>query len=88
MPRSMFSADGTKLHSSAKSALMDILEKPHVRALTGARDSRCPMKASTIDRMAEVQALEKLNWIKNYSHLTTLLHKYSHTDELRLIFNR
>ena len=37
------------------------------RALTETADAL--MKASTIDRMADVQALEKLDWIKNYSQL-------------------
>ena len=102
VPRSMFAADGTMFHCSTKSALMDILEKLPDRStasnmeqddsvLTETADA--PMKVSIVDGMAEVQAIEKPDWIKNCSHLADhftaqIFEKYSHTNELRLIFDR
>lgn len=50
-------------------------------------------KASIIDAMAEVQGLEKPDWIKNCSHLACcftaqIFQKCSDSDEMRLIFDR
>ena len=99
VPRSMFAADGTMLHSSAKSALMDILEKLPDRSIEQdertdeVADTGAQMKVSIVNGMAEVQALDKPDWIKIWSHLAdhftaSIFEKYLDTDELRLIFDR
>lgn len=90
------------LHCFSKSTLMDILEKMDTRRNTdGNNDEDLPVltgrtatwKVSIIDAMAEVQALEKREWIKNCSHLADhftaqIFEKYSGSDELQLICNR
>ena len=96
----MFAADGTMLHCFANSALMDILEKLHDRCIEQDErndemaDTRVQMKVSIVDDgMAEVQALDKPDWIKACSHLAdhftaSIFEKYRDTDELRLTFDR
>ena len=99
VPRSMFSADGTMLHCSSKSDLMDILEKlperPAAQDETGEMmvDAGMQMKVSIVDGMAELQALDKPDWVKTCcqfaDHFTaTLFTKYRSSNELRLIFDR
>ena len=49
------------------------------------------IKVSIVDGMAEVQALEKPDWIKTYSNLAghftaTIFDKYRDADEIRPIF--
>lgn len=51
------------------------------------------IKVSIVDGMAEVQALEKPDWIKTCSDLAnhftaTIFDKYRYADEIRLIFDR
>ena len=51
------------------------------------------IKVSIVDGMAEVQALEKPDWIKKCSDLAdhfnmTIFHKYRDADEVRVIFDR
>lgn len=51
------------------------------------------IKVSIVDGMAEVQALEKPDWIKTCSDLAnhftvTIFDKYKEADEIRLIFDR
>ena len=100
VPRSMFAADGNMLHCSAKSALMSILEKlPSDRSVEQAEptdqlaNADGQIKVSIVDGMAEVQALEKPDWIKTCSDLAdhftvTIFHKYRDADEVRVIFDR
>lgn len=98
VPRSMFAADGTMLHCSSKSVLMDILEKMDggntVQTVQAPTEmAAMQMKVSIIDAMAEVQALDKPDWIKNCSHLADyftarIFEKYNSSNELRLIFDR
>lgn len=100
VPRSMFAADGKMLHCSAKSALMGILEKlPNDRSVEQAEPTNqfanadVQIKVSIVDGMAEVQSLEKPDWIKTCSDLAdhftaTIFEKYQDADEIRLIFDR
>ena len=51
------------------------------------------IKVSIVDGMAEVQALEKQDWIKTCSDLAdhftaTIFHNYWDADEVRVIFDR
>ena len=79
MPRSKFAVDGIMLYGSSKSTLMGILE-----SLDTGRNFfilklirmqvRTGIKAYTEGRYCRlsgwrVQALKKLDWIKNFSHL-------------------
>lgn len=102
VPRSMFSADGTMLHCSSKSTLMNILVKMDLRRNTeGITEEVLPVvtgmaatqKVSIVDAMAEVQTLDKPAWIKICSQLAEhftiyFFEKYNDCDELRLIFDR
>ena len=73
VPRSFFSADGSMLHYSSKSALLAIPEKlisetnDHSNGTTGMPAPQ--MKVTILDGMAELQSLDKLYWIKNSSRL-------------------
>lgn len=95
VPRSMFAADGTMLHCTSKSSLMGILEKLDDKR-DGGTEQEVPaaqMKVSIVDAMAEVQALDKPEWVKSCfqlaDHFTShILEKYGRSDELRLIFDR
>ena len=68
VPRPLFAADGTLLHCSRKSALMDLLEKLRVDAHedndTGVNYNdqlkEVQMRVSVVDAMAEVKCLD---WI-------------------------
>ena len=102
VPRSMFAADGTMLHCSSKNTLMNILEKIDPRRNTeGSTEEVLPVvtgmaatqKVSIVDAMAEVQALDKPDWIKSCSQLAEhftmyVFENYNDCDELRLIFDR
>ena len=98
VPRSMFAADGNMLHCSAKSALMSILEKlPSDRPVEQAEPTDQLVNAGgqikVVDGMAEVQALEKPDWIKTCSDLAdhftvTIFLKYREADEVCVIFDR
>ena len=51
------------------------------------------IKVSIVDGMAEVQSLEKPDWIKTCSDLAdhftvTIFHKYREAEEVRVIFDR
>ena len=79
MPRSMFAADGTmpRCSSTCKSALMNILEKLLVdlnegnctKVTQNEQNREQKMRVSVVDAMAEVQSLDKPEWIRNCSHL-------------------
>ena len=98
VPRSMFAAN--MLHCSAKSALMSILGKlSNDRSVELAEPTNqfanadVQIKVSIVDGMAEVQSLEKPDWIKTCSDLAdhftaTLFEKYQDAGEIRLIFDR
>ena len=102
VPTSMFSPDGSMLHCSCKSDLMAILEKlDGTRTGSNAEGYEIPppertatrMKVSIVDGMAEVQALDKPSWVKNFLQLaehfsTRIVAKYDESDEVRLIFDR
>ena len=86
----MFAADGTMLHCSLKSTLMNILEKMEPRRnTTGSTKEVLPVvtgmaatqKVSIVDAMAKIQALDKRNWIKNLT-IHHFLAKYNDCDEL------
>ena len=96
VPRSMFAADGSMLHCSSKSVLMNILEKlnstPPAENTVSQNSSRLQQppvqkKVCIIDGMAEVQALDKPGTIKYCSDFSDhfvvhLFDKYSEHDEL------
>ncbi|KAK3708724.1 hypothetical protein QZH41_004431 [Actinostola sp. cb2023] len=101
VPRSMFAADGTMLRCSCKSALMNILEKLPVNAnddnsssvTQNAESVEERMRVSILDAMAEVQSLDKPEWIRNCSQLadhftSRIFGKHSESEEIRLVFDR
>ena len=99
VPRSLFAADGTMLRCSRKSALMPILEKLPSAASNGEGINSTPvptgsqMKVIIIDGMAELQCLDKPEWIHNCVQLAqhfidTLEQKYGRINEKRVIFDR
>ena len=73
VPRSLFSADGSMLHYSSKSAMLAIPDKlvsetnDHNNGTTGL--SAPQMKVTILDSMAELQSLDKPYWIRNSSRL-------------------
>ena len=101
VPKSMFAADGSMLHCTSKSSLMRILEKLDDKRHTSnnsendtfLEEETGQKKVSIVDGMAEVQALDKPEWIKSCSHLADhftahIFVKYNDSDEVRLIFDR
>ena len=101
VPRSVFAADGSMLRCSAKSALMAILEKLPSRSAdqrsisdgTTTNAAQSHLKVIIIDGMAELQCLDKPEWVKNCEQLAihfvdTIEQKYGRKDEIRLIFDR
>ena len=99
VPRSMFATDGEMLHCPAKSVLMSILEKlpaktDDCRAVSQDATSQGErMQVCIIDAMAEVQSLDKPDWIKSCSQLADhfacrIFENYGDNDEIRLIFDR
>ena len=99
VPRSLFAPDGTMLHCSCKSALMHILEKltgessSEVTRQTSSPNAEVQFKVAIVDGMAEIQSLDKPEWIKTCKHLAEhfnnrLFSKYDENQEIRLIFDR
>ena len=100
IPRSLFAPDGSMLHCSSKSALMTISEKLPSRSpdqrgsdSTTTRTIEPHLKVIIIDGMAELQCLDKPDWVKNCAQLAehfvaTIEQKYGWRDEVRLIFDR
>ncbi|CAH3164811.1 unnamed protein product, partial [Porites lobata] len=87
VPRSLFARDGTMLHCSCKSALMHILEKAGGPS-TNTQEITAGFKVAIVDGMAEVQSLDKPEWIKNCrdlaEHFTNrLLVKYDVPSSLK-----
>ena len=75
----MFATDGEMLHCPAKSVLMSILEKlpaktDDCRAVSQDATSQGErMQVCIVDAMAEVQSLDKPDWIKSCSQLAASL---------------
>ena len=77
VPRSMFAVDGTMLHCSSKNTSVNILEKMDPRRNTERSNEEvltvitgmAATQVSIVDTMAEVQALDKPDWIKSCSQL-------------------
>lgn len=73
VPRSLFAADGTMLHCSSKSNLINILEKlndnRNNRRVENERSSEDQVKVIIVDGMADVQSLDRPEWIRNYAQL-------------------
>lgn len=71
VPRLLFAADGTMLHYSSKSNLMNILEKlndrGNNRSIVSPNEDQ--VKVAIVDGMAEVQLLNKPELIRNCSQL-------------------
>ena len=99
VPRFMFAADGEMLHCPAKSVLMSLLEKlpankDECRTAGQDADSQGErMRVSVIDAMAEVQSLDKPEWIRGCSHLADhftyrIFERYGDSDKTLLIFDR
>ena len=96
VPRSLFASDGSMLHCSTKSALMNAIEK-HVnrKNSTTAEYRVAPSmqgKVSIVDGMAELQSLDKPTWITTCSQLAEhymnqLLGKCSESDEIYVVFD-
>ena len=90
-----------QLMEQCKSALMNILEKLLVdlnegngtKVTQNEQNREQKMRVSVVDAMAEVQSLDKPEWIRNCSHLTErftsrIFEKYSDSEELCLVYDR
>ena len=99
MTRSMFAVDGTMLHCSSKSTSVNILEKMDPRRNTErflrntVVTGMAATQVSIVDTMAEVQALDKPDWIKSCSQLAEhstryVFENYNDCNVLSLIFDR
>ena len=100
VPRSMFAPGGSMLHCSSKSALIAMLEKllprsPDQRGSDSTTtDTVGPhLKVIVIDGKAELQCLDKPDWVRNCAQLAehfaaTIEQKYGRRDEGILIFDR
>ena len=90
VPRLLFAADGTMLYCSAKSKLMDILEKMSSAETSDVAppDILQPNKCVTIiHTMDDVQSMDKPSWIKTCKDLSAhfiafIQRKYDEYDEL------
>ena len=75
VPRSLFAPDGTMLQCSCKSAIMHILEKfkgdsnSGVTSETSTKNTDVQVKVAIVDAMADVQSLDKPDWIKTCKDL-------------------
>ena len=92
VPRSLFVSDGTMMHCSCKSTLMHILEKQSGGSSTSSVVST-DVTVPIVDGMAEVQSLDKPDWINTCKDLAEhfiarLFIKYNNTQHIRLIFDR
>ena len=78
---------------------MHILEKltgessSEVTRQTSSPNAEVQFKVAIVDGMAEIQSLDKLEWIKTCKHLAEhfnnrLFSKYDENQEIRLIFDR
>ena len=83
VPRSLFAADGTMLHCSAKSKLMDILEK-----MSSAETS--DVTPPDILQPNKCVAMDKPSWIKTCKDLSDhyIAFKQRKCDELHIVFDK
>lgn len=94
VPRALFSADGTLLHTTSKSDLMGILEGLKKNATQDeAIISDEVRRVAIVDGMADLQALTKPEWINTCSDIAIHfadLHwrKYADYNEVHLVFDR
>ena len=82
VPRSLFASDGCL----RKSTLMHILEKQSGESSMisiGSSD----VTVAIVDGMAEVQSLDKPDWIKTCKDFARLFIKYNNTQQICLIFD-
>ena len=73
MPRLLFAADETMLYCSAKSKLMDILEKMSNAETSDVAPPDIPQPSkyvTIIDTMADVHSMGKPSWIKTCKDLS------------------
>ena len=90
VPRLLFAADDTMLYCSAKSKLMDKLEKNLSAETSDVAPPDIPQpnkRVSIIHTMAEVQSMDKPSWIKTCKDLSAhffafIQRKYDEHDEL------
>ena len=92
VPRSLFAGDKTMMHCSCKSMLMHIFEEQRAELSTSSIGSG-DVKVAIVDGMADVQSLDKPDWIKTCKDLaehfiTRVFVKYHKTQQIRLIFYR
>ena len=94
VPRSLFASDGSMLHCSTKSALMNAIEKPVNPENSTTECQVAPSmqgKVSIVDGMAD--KLDKPTCITTCSQLAQhymkqLLQKRSESDEIHVVFDR
>ena len=75
VPIPLFVADGTMLYCSAKSKLMDILEKISSSETSDVAPPDIPQPnkcIAVIDTIADVQSMDKPSWIKMCKDLSAL----------------
>ena len=92
VPRSLFAVLGTMLHRSSESNLMNIQEKLNNNRRV-ASPNEDQVQVAIVDGMAEVQSLDKPEWIKNCAQLAEhfsnrVLPTYTGRNEVRLIVDR
>jgi len=92
VPRALFAADGSLLHAASKSDLMSILESlpKDIQVYDTPADSK---SVAIIDGMADLQSLNKPEWISNCADLANHFierhwQRYSEYDEVHLVFDR
>ena len=96
MPISLFAADGTILHCSAKSKLIDIFEKMSSAVISYVTTSDIPQPNKRVvinDAIDVVQSMDKPCWIKTCKYLSAhfiafIQRKYDEYDELHIVFGR
>ena len=95
VPRSLFAPDGT-MKECSYAHFGEAQERGGgglTVAVTGIENADMQVKVAIVDAMAEVQSLDKPEWIKTCKHIAEhfsnrLFSKYDDTEELRLIFAR
>ena len=96
VPISLFVADGTMLHCSAKIKLMDILEKITSSETSDVAPPDIPQPnkcVAIIDTIDDVQSMDKPSWIKMCKDLSAHCiafrqRKYDEYDDLHIVFDR
>lgn len=101
VPRALFGTDGSLLLTSSKSELMAILEdlpknnnvNHEANPATDVQPERVQKHVAVVDGMADLQSLDKPEWIKCGSDLADHFiarhwRKYNDYDEVHLVFDR